>query len=157
MVPLASAMLDAATALDKLRRATTWNIKLRTFSETFETIRAGRRLVNEYLKEHPCTRCGESDPVALEFNHLDPATRSANISDRVHARVSVARIHMELEKCDVCLPTGETFRLCSCAVAVRVHGLRNRRSAGAAVRSSRNEEQSDRLAGAQWVQPSAAD
>jgi hypothetical protein len=37
----------------------------------------------------------------LEFNHLDPATKTANICDMIHFRVSRARIRLEIEKCEV--------------------------------------------------------
>jgi hypothetical protein len=36
-----------------------------------------------YLQAHPCITCGESDPIVLEFNHTDPSTKSANISDLI--------------------------------------------------------------------------
>jgi hypothetical protein len=60
-----------------------------------------RIFVAQFLVDHPCVRCGEADPVVLEFNHLDPTTKSANISDMIHGRVSIGRIRMELAKCEV--------------------------------------------------------
>src|SRR5947209_4154844 len=40
--------------------------------------RAAAQLVYEFLREHPCTGCGESDILLLEFNHLDPSAKRAN-------------------------------------------------------------------------------
>jgi hypothetical protein len=45
--------------------------------------------------------CGEADPVVLEFNHLDPATKSANLSDIIANGVSTAYLRTEIAKCEV--------------------------------------------------------
>jgi hypothetical protein len=60
-----------------------------------------RIFVTQFLCEHPCVKCGESNPVVLEFNHVDPATKTANICDMIHFRVSPARIRLEMAKCEV--------------------------------------------------------
>jgi hypothetical protein len=60
-----------------------------------------RIFVTQFLCEHPCVNCGESNPVVLEFNHLDPATKTANICDMIHFRVSPSRIFLEIAKCEV--------------------------------------------------------
>ena len=60
-----------------------------------------RKFVMQFLLEHACVKCGQSDPVVLEFHHLNPATKTANVCDMVHFRVSVARIRQEIAKCEV--------------------------------------------------------
>ena len=57
--------------------------------------------VHAFLLEHPCVKCGEADPVVLEFNHLDPQSKSANIADMIRGRCSAARLHGEIAKCEV--------------------------------------------------------
>jgi hypothetical protein len=34
------------------------------------------RYLLEFFKSHPCTDCGETDPIVLEFDHVDPSTKS---------------------------------------------------------------------------------
>lgn len=51
----------------------------------------------DYLSEHPCVDCGESDPVVLEFDHL--YDKSANVSDM--QVVSLSRLAAEIAKCEV--------------------------------------------------------
>jgi 5-methylcytosine-specific restriction endonuclease McrA len=75
-----------------------------------------RKFVLEYLLAHPCAVCGEADPVVLSFDHL--REKSGNIADLV-VRSSIARLEVEIEKCQVlCMNchtrktarTGNTFR-----------------------------------------------
>lgn len=54
------------------------------------------RLV-EYLLEHPCTDCGETDPVVLEFDHL--RDKEANVSALIHRPWRT--VEEEIEKCEV--------------------------------------------------------
>jgi hypothetical protein len=60
-----------------------------------------RLFVMQFLLEHPCVRCGQSDPVLLEFNHIDPATKTANVCDVIHSRASLTRVRDEIGKCEV--------------------------------------------------------
>jgi hypothetical protein len=64
---------------------------------------AGAEFVYQFLVGHPCSECGETDPVVLEFNHLDPLTKSGNLSDMIANGVSVDSLSLrsEIAKCQV--------------------------------------------------------
>ena len=58
-----------------------------------------RRFVLEYLSTHPCSECGESDPLVLEFHHL--GGKDKEISFMVAGGYPIARIQVEIGKCVV--------------------------------------------------------
>lgn len=58
-------------------------------------------VVLEYLRGHPCTGCRESDPIVLEFNHVDPAAKLGNIGQMIRDCVSKERLAAEIAKCEV--------------------------------------------------------
>lgn len=63
-----------------------------------EEYRRRLHVVLEYLSQHPCVDCGESDPVVLEFDHLGGKsfTVSSGIKDR-----NWNLVLSEIEKCEV--------------------------------------------------------
>ena len=54
-----------------------------------------------YLLSHPCVDCGETDPIVLEFDHLDSATKIATISEMVQQQRPWEIIMNEIDKCQV--------------------------------------------------------
>jgi hypothetical protein len=65
-----------------------------------ERLPINRLRLREYLLGHPCVDCGESDPVVLEFDHRDPATKTTEVG-RTLANYDWKRIDKEIEKCVV--------------------------------------------------------
>lgn len=59
-----------------------------------------REFIATYLLEHPCTDCGEGDPIVLTFDHVRGEKRD-NISDMVRNGLSVEAIRTEIEKTEV--------------------------------------------------------
>ncbi len=59
-----------------------------------------RKYVLEYLLEHPCVDCGESDPIVLEFDHVRGEKVDA-VGTLMRSTVSLKRIKAEIEKCEV--------------------------------------------------------
>lgn len=60
-----------------------------------------RVFVLEYLQTHPCTICGETDPVVLEFDHSSNYVKAANISKLINSNCSMKRLIAEIDKCQV--------------------------------------------------------
>jgi hypothetical protein len=54
----------------------------------------------KYLSVHPCVVCGESDPIVLEFNHIDPKTKKNSIAQLVSSN-RWEKVLEEIEKCEV--------------------------------------------------------
>ena len=67
--------------------------------------RAEHRLTNRdiayaYLLTHPCVDCGETDPVVLDFDHIDPETKLFSVGTML-SRHATGAITREMEKCVV--------------------------------------------------------
>lgn len=62
--------------------------------------RENHDLVMSYLAKHSCVDCGESDPVVLDFDHVDPASKSDNVS-RLMSTASPGVLLREIVKCQV--------------------------------------------------------
>ena len=63
-------------------------------------IQENQQRVFNFLKEHPCVDCSETDPIVLEFDHIEGVKRKA-ISKLVAAGCSWETINLEMEKCAV--------------------------------------------------------
>jgi hypothetical protein len=61
---------------------------------------ANRARIWEFFSTHPCVDCGETDPLVLEADHIDMATKLYAISDiwKNHRWETIAA---ELAKCEV--------------------------------------------------------
>lgn len=64
-----------------------------------EKLEQSRRFVFEYLLEHPCVDCGETDPVILTFDHQ--RDKKINISNAVQNRYGLEKLKNEISKCEV--------------------------------------------------------
>lgn len=52
------------------------------------------------LKKRRCKRCGESNPIMLEFDHINPKHKIMNISVII-SRATWPKIYAEIKKCRV--------------------------------------------------------
>jgi len=56
--------------------------------------------LNDYKKEHPCVKCGESRFYVLDFHHIDPNTKTKTIA-KLSTESSGQRMWEEIDKCVV--------------------------------------------------------
>ena len=54
-----------------------------------------------FLSTHACVDCGESDPVVLDFDHMDECNKLASVADMLRDCCAWARIEAEINKCIV--------------------------------------------------------
>ena len=55
----------------------------------------------DYLKSNPSVKCGEADPVLLEFDHIDQETKVDTVSRMVKNGHSRQSVFEEISKCQV--------------------------------------------------------
>lgn len=58
-----------------------------------------QQFVWDYLKEHPCIDCGETDSIVLDFDHL--RDKEYNVSSMINRAGSIKKIQLEIDKCEV--------------------------------------------------------
>jgi hypothetical protein len=59
-----------------------------------------RQRLFDYLIDHPCIDCGETDPLVLDFDHRDSKTKRGTVS-RLASRLSWTNLEREIAQCDV--------------------------------------------------------
>ena len=64
------------------------------------SLEAKKAYVREYLQEHPCVDCGETDVDMLQFDHRVPSEKTAGVFQCVHW-VGIEKLKEEIDKCDI--------------------------------------------------------
>lgn len=62
--------------------------------------RKRRKMVWNYLLDHPCVDCGEDDPIVLEFDHVR-GEKVATVPELIRYNRSKQVILDEMAKCDI--------------------------------------------------------
>jgi hypothetical protein len=62
--------------------------------------KACQLLAYDYLMSHPCVDCGETNPVVLDFDHIDRATKSREVAWFIR-RQDLVGLAAEIAKCEV--------------------------------------------------------
>lgn len=58
-----------------------------------------RQKVRDYLRKHPCIDCGESDPIVLEFDHVEEKKKC--VSEMLDGNYTWEQIKEEIVKCEI--------------------------------------------------------
>lgn len=74
-------------------------VKAKARAHTTATRNTVRKWLHDYLLTHPCLDCGETNPIILEFDHF--RDKEFNIGEASSLGVSLKRIKLEVEKCEV--------------------------------------------------------
>jgi len=91
---------DCMSELSQRRYAEDEELRIDVKRRRREVRVKNRKLVLDYLREHPCVDCGEPDPIVLEFDHKDPSQKKGNVSSMTYSH-SWPTVLKEIEKCDV--------------------------------------------------------
>ena len=62
---------------------------------------ARRKWLDDIKVSEGCAHCGETDPIVLEWHHLDPAIKTTNINQLMRSFHPIAEFQAELAKCIV--------------------------------------------------------
>lgn len=57
-------------------------------------------ILNEYKSKHPCVICEESEPVCLDFHHLNGDDKTNSIGQMIR-KCSIKAVMEEIKKCIV--------------------------------------------------------
>lgn len=55
----------------------------------------------EYLKNSCCIDCGEKDPLVLEFDHVNPTTKTNSVCQMLVTGSALNNIINEIKKCEI--------------------------------------------------------
>jgi hypothetical protein len=74
--------------------------KAKAISYVIARVIANKKRLYGYLMDHPCVQCGESDPIVLEFDHINPDEKEASIHWAI-TKWKWERVLAEIAKCQV--------------------------------------------------------
>jgi hypothetical protein len=70
-----------------------------------QKVKAQRQAVVDWFRDFKstlqCIRCGEPDPICLDFHHRDPTQKDFSLYQAARRAMGKKRILEEVEKCDV--------------------------------------------------------
>ena len=87
---------------DKCRKASYYQEHKDYYAKKFkQQYRDRADKLNAIKTENGCCKCGyNAHPAALDFNHIDPKTKSGNIADKI-MHWSMEKLLEEVDKCEV--------------------------------------------------------
>lgn len=76
-------------------------VKSKTRRNSAVKIAAQRAMILDHLLKHPCVDCGESDPIVLDFDHIDGKTKCFSIANRAGTYSNTEKLVAEMAKCEI--------------------------------------------------------
>jgi 5-methylcytosine-specific restriction endonuclease McrA len=76
-------------------------VKDRSRKRNERSRKAARKYAYNYLKKHPCVICGETNTAALDFHHIEPASKTRPIPHMISGGYSLDAIKAEIAKCQI--------------------------------------------------------
>lgn len=74
----------------------------RAKTNIISSIKRNQQFIQDYKSKHPCADCDRKYPYyVMDFDHRDPRTKIANVSNLTRQAFSLELIQLELEKCDL--------------------------------------------------------
>lgn len=71
-------------------------------AQTKQQLKAEKRELVNKLKAQPCVDCGqEYPPCVMDFDHVDTASKKANVGTMVGSWATVAQLKVEIAKCEL--------------------------------------------------------
>lgn len=67
--------------------------------------KAARQVISAYVvqykSDHPCEKCGEADPCAIDFHHPDGSIKEFSVASATRLSVTLKMVKEEISKCRV--------------------------------------------------------
>lgn len=60
-----------------------------------------KKIISDFLRNNPCIDCGESDPIVLDFDHVDSETKEYTVAQIHGYGMSISRLEKEMSRCVV--------------------------------------------------------
>ncbi|MBV1928379.1 MAG: helix-turn-helix domain-containing protein [Gammaproteobacteria bacterium] len=94
--------------------------KIKHHASLLQTKNSTRRYLKEFVRRHKtmcgCKHCGIKNPIVLDYDHIDKATKEHTMSEVVHSGHSLELVKIEARKCQV---------LCSNCHRIKTHNMKD--------------------------------
>lgn len=60
-----------------------------------------RKKLLDFLSTKKCIDCGESDPIVLDFDHINPNNKFKSVSQMLSGHYSWKSVVLEINKCEI--------------------------------------------------------
>lgn len=87
--------------LRKLKAREKSKSRARGYFSRLDEIRELKKFVWSHKGSHPCVKCGQKHPAALDFHHRDKTEKLESIGTLIAGGASLDVVKAEVDKCDI--------------------------------------------------------